>query len=180
MTAKRQVIYSVAMSLDGFIAGPNGEYDWIPSEGVGVDFEAFLARFDTLLMGRKTYELTISQGPEAEIPGKKRYVFSSQLSAADHPEVTIVPPEQTFDQVRRLKNESGKDLWLFGGGQLFASLLREGLVDEVELAVFPILLGDGVRLLPAEYSHQRLERRKTKEHPGGMLFSNYRVVRDGE
>ena len=172
----REVIYSVAMSLDGFIAGPGGEYDWIPSDDLGIDFTAFVARFDTLLMGRKTYELTVEQGPEAQIPGMRRVVCSSTLSAEDHPEIEVVGPEETFDAVRQLKAEPGKQIWLFGGGQLFASLLEEGLVDLVEVAVIPMLLGEGVPLLPAGYAHRALERVSSEEYQRGVTLTTFRVV----
>ena len=177
MDAERDVIYSVAMSLDGFIAGPGGEYDWIPSDDVGVDFDEFLARFDTLLMGRKTYELTVSQGPEAQIPGMKRYVFSSTLEDSEDPEVTIVPWANAIETVRRLKAEPGKQLWLFGGGQLFAGFLEAGVVDQVEVAVFPVLLGEGVPLLSLAYSPHWLEHEETREYPKGLRLSRYRVIR---
>ncbi len=164
------------MSLDGFIAGPGGEYDWIPSQDLGIDFTEFVARFDTLLMGRKTFELTLEQGPEAQIPGMRRYVFSSTLLAEDYPDVTMVPAERTVETVRQIKNESGKQIWLFGGGGLFASLLDARLVDQVEVAVIPILLGDGIPLLPHKYGHQWLERLETTEYKRGVLLTTYRVV----
>lgn len=176
MPGERLITYSVAMSLDGFIAGPNGEYDWIPSEDLGIDFTAFLARFDTLLMGRKTYELTLTQGPEAQIPGMKRYVCSSTLQADDHPDVTIVSRERTIDVVRALKQEAGKQIWLFGGGQLFAGLLAASLVDQVEVAVMPVLLGSGIPLLPQEFEPRWLERIATKEYERGVQLATYRVV----
>ncbi|MEM7167077.1 MAG: dihydrofolate reductase family protein [Planctomycetota bacterium] len=176
MTTDRMVTYSVAMSLDGYIAGPQGQYDWIPSDDVGIDFTAFVARFDTLLMGRKTFELTQEQGPEAQIPGMRRYVFSATLQRGDVEDVTIVPPEQTAEVVRQLKKEAGKQIWLFGGGQLFAGLLEAGLVDEVEVAVMPILLGQGVPLLPQDYGHYWLERVETTEYQRGVLLSTYRVA----
>ena len=172
----REITYSVAMSLDGFIAGPGGEYDWIPSDDLGIDFEAFVARFDTLLMGRKTYELTVEQGPEAQIPGMRRVVFSASLSVEDHPEIELVPPHETANTVRRLKGEPGKQIWLFGGGQLFANLLEEGLVDFVEVAVMPILLGDGIPLLPASFEPRRLEKVSSEDYRCGVTLTNYRVV----
>lgn len=180
MSTQREITYSVAMSLDGFIAGPQGEYDWIPSENLGIDFPTFLSRFDTLLMGRKTFELTLEQGPESQIPGMKRYVFSSTLGASDRENATIVPPNETIQVVRQLKREPGKQIWLFGGGQLFASLLSVGLVDCVEVAVMPVLLGEGIRLLPHRYTHCWLDRVETKEYERGVLLSTYRVVQTAE
>ena len=140
----RQVEYSVAMSLDGYIAGPHGESDWILIDPE-IDFDAIFARFDTILMGRKTYETTrTSQG--GSMPGIDSYVFSRTLRQADSRGVTVSDnPSQT---VSELKKQSGKDMWLFGGGELFRSLLELGLVDRVSVAIIPVLLGSGLRLLP--------------------------------
>jgi dihydrofolate reductase len=134
----RQLRYSVAMSLDGFIAGPKGEYDWIVQG-------ALFRPFDTLLMGRRTFDLAQSQGFKST--RMKTVVVSTTLNAAQHKDVTILS-SGVAEAVAALKAESGKDIWLFGGGVLFRSLLDAGLVDSVELAVSPVLLGGGVRLLP--------------------------------
>jgi dihydrofolate reductase len=138
----RQVIYAVAVSLDGYIAGPNGESDWIVIDPE-IDFSAIFARFDTFLLGRKTYEVTRGSGG-GSMPGTKSYVFSRTLRQADCPGVVVsADPAGT---VASLKQQSGKDIWLFGGGQLFGSLLGLGLVDTVEVAIIPVLLGGGVSL----------------------------------
>ena len=139
----RKLVYSVAMSLDGYIAGSKGESDWIVIDPE-IDFNAIFARFDTFLLGRKTYEITRTRG--GGMPGVKAYVFSRTLQQADCPGVTVSDdPSRT---VPALKAEPGKDIWLFGGGGLFRSLLELGLVDTVEVAVIPVLLGGGLPLLP--------------------------------
>ena len=142
----RQLRYSVAMSLDGFIAGPKGEYDWIVHDPT-FDFGALFLQFDTLLMGRRTFDLAQSQGPLLKSMKMKTVVVSTSLNAAQHKDVTILS-SGVAEAVAALKAESGKDIWLFGGGVLFRSLLDAGLVDSVELAACPVLLGGGVRLLP--------------------------------
>jgi dihydrofolate reductase len=142
----RQLRYSVAVSLDGFIAGPKGEYDWIAHDPA-FDFGALFREFDTLLMGRRTFDLAQSQGSLLKSMKMKVVVISTTLDAAQHKDVTILS-SGVAEAVAALKAESGKDIWLFGGGVLFRGLLDAGLVDSVELAVSPVLLGGGVRLLP--------------------------------
>ena len=109
----RKVVYSVAMSLDGFIAGPNGEADWILMDP-DIDFSSMFARFDTIVMGRKTYEVArTAQG--GGMPGIRSYVFSRTLDPADCPGVTVAT--DAVMTVNQLRSGSGKDIWLFGGGQ---------------------------------------------------------------
>src|SRR5829696_642103 len=142
----RRLRYQVAVSLDGFIAGPTGDYDWIVMDPA-IDFAAFFAEFDTAVMGRRTYEAGLVQGTDGSMKGLDVIVFSRTLAPAEHEGVRI-----TNDDPRAvlpsLKEKPGRDIWLFGGGELFRSLLAAGLVDTVELAVIPVLLGDGVPLLP--------------------------------
>ncbi len=142
----RQLRYSVAMSLDGFIAGPKGEYDWIVHDPA-FDFGALLRQFDTLLMGRRTFDLAQSQRPLLKSMRMKTVVVSTTLNVAQRKDVTILS-SGVAEAVAALKAESGKEIWLFGGGVLFRSLLDAGLVDSVELAGSPVRLGGGVRLLP--------------------------------
>ena len=142
----RRLRYHVAVSLDGFIAGPNGEYDWIVADP-SIDFAALFKEFDTAVMGRKTYELLTAQGGHGAMLGLEVVVFSRTLPAATYPGVRIFNDDPS-KIVAALKAKPGRDIWLFGGGILFRSLLDAGLVDTVEVAVIPVLLGAGVPLLP--------------------------------
>lgn len=140
----RRVRYSVAMSLDGYIAGPNGESDWIVMDPE-MDFGALMGAFDTVLLGRKTFEANRGRRGGG-MPGMRCYVFSRTLRQDDCPGVTVSNDPASL--LTDLKAQPGKDIWLFGGGSLFASVLELGLVDTVEVAIIPVLLGGGLPLLP--------------------------------
>jgi dihydrofolate reductase len=141
----RRLRYQVAVSVDGFIAGPNGEIDWIVMDPA-IDFATLFHQFDTAVMGRKTYEFIASVGGAA-MPGMDVVVFSGTLASTSADGVRIVN-QSAESVVRELKAQSGRDIWLLGGGTLFRSLLDAGLVDTVELAIVPVLLGSGIPLLP--------------------------------
>ena len=144
--ARRRLRYGVAISLDGFIAGTKGDFDWIVIDPA-IDFNAMYGEFDTAVMGRKTHEVMKAMGGGGALPGiDDTVVFSRTLSPAVHPRVRITrdDPRQV---VRELKARPGKDIWLYGGGTLFRYLLNAGLVDTVEVAVIPVILGDGIPLL---------------------------------
>ena len=169
----RSLCYSVAMSLDGFIAGPKGEYDWI-IEDPTLDLAALFSRFDTLLMGRRTFDLARSQGSLLESMRMKVVVVSSTLEPAQYKDVTILS-SGVAQAVAALKAEPGKAIWLFGGGVLFRSLLDAGLVDEVQVAVIPVLLGSGVPLIP-EGRRCSLHLDESKIYPSGIVLLSYSVA----
>lgn len=174
----KRIRYSVAMSLDGYIAGANGEYDWIIMDP-DIDFGEIFGQFDTILMGRRTFEPmqnssdTTGLGMFADM---KTFVFSRTLQQSDFPDVTIVSDDLS-ETARSLKEGSGKDIWLFGGGLLFRSLAAAGLVDAVEVAVFPVLLGGGIPLFPppATQIKLKLTSQKTYEKTG-IVGLEYAVI----
>jgi dihydrofolate reductase len=149
----RRIRYAVAASLDGYIAGPDGEYDWIVIDPE-IDFAATEAQFDTYLIGRRTFE-TMAAGGAGSAPDGEVWVFSRTLRPEDHPGVTVVA-DGVEERLRALRQRPGKDIWLFGGGELFRTLLELDQVDTVEVAVIPVLLGGGTPLLPAPAARRRL------------------------
>ena len=170
----RQLRYAVAASLDGYIAGPKGEFDWIPIDPE-IDFPAMYAGVSGLVMGRVSYEVFVATGG-APGPTLPTYVCSRTLPAGDRDGVTVL--SDAVPHVRALKAAAdGKPLWLWGGGALFRELAQAGLVDVVEVAVLPILLGGGVPLLPAPGPRLPLRLRARRVYPTtGTVFLEYDVA----
>lgn len=169
----RQLRYGVAMSLDGFIAGPQGEYDWIVSDPE-IDFAALYAQFDTLLMGRKTFEVAWKRAADWPDLGHKWIVVSRTLKQEDYPRVTVLNTD-VVQAVTALKAEDGKDIWLFGGGELFRFLLDAGLMDAMDVIVMPVLLGSGVPLVN-EGRRRSLWLDESTVLKSGILRLSYSVV----
>ena len=168
----RQLRYSVAASLDGYIAGPNGEFDWIIVDPE-IDFAAMYAGFGGLVMGRRSYEVFVATGG-AVGPALPTYVYSRSLPPGERDGVTFVA--DAASHVRELKKPGGKPLWLWGGGELFRELAQAGLVDGVDVAVIPILLGGGMPMLPTPAPRMSLQLRTHRLYAAtGTLFLEYDV-----
>jgi dihydrofolate reductase len=167
-----RIRYVVTMSLDGYIAGPQGEVDWIVSEPA-VDFAALFAQFDTFLIGRRTFQLMSKPGSPPLPPGSKTIVFSRTLENI-YPGVSVLA-EVSLSVISRIKAEAKKDIWLFGGGELFRSLLNEALVDTVEVAIMPVMLGKGVQLLPQAARQAQLRLTSQHVYPSGIVSLQYAV-----
>src|SRR5271157_3604684 len=168
----RRVRYSVVTSFDGYIAGPKGEADWITTDQ-DFDFAAIFSQFDTILVGRRTFD-TMVAARRVTMPGMKTIVFSRTLKQEDHPQVAIVANHQQ-ETVAALKANPGKDIWLFGGGALFRSLAEDGLVDTVEVRIVPILLGAGVPLSPSPKNRIKLALTGHKVYQTGMVELEYAI-----
>ncbi len=168
----RKVILGVAVSLDSFIEGPKGEYDWcFTDQDYGLS--DFFKRVDTAFIGRKTYEMTLSMSDSSSsgFPKLKEYIFSTTLNKVKEGATLIKGDIQT--EVEKIKNEKGKDIWLFGGAGLTTSLLNLGLVDELSLAVHPILLGSGKPLFSNIKHRINLTLVDTKTFSTGLVSLTY-------
>ena len=170
----RRVLYHVAASLDGFIAGPNGEIDWIVPDPT-VDFASLYGSVDTILLGRRTYELTLQPGAPPWPAGWRIYVCSRTLDPDRHPQVAVISDDLEAT-VAALRAETGRGIWLFGGGSLFASLLAADLVDDIKLAVMPVLLGAGVPFLAPGAPRSRLILRQSNASPTGIVNLHYEIA----
>lgn len=172
----RRVRYGVAMSLDGYIADSKDEANWIVMDP-DIDFGEMFARFDAFLMGRRTYEMMQSQGA-GQTAGMTTVVFSRTMRPEDFPAVRIVSDNDWRSAVDELKALPGKDIWLFGGGQLFQTMLDADYVDGVDVAIIPVILGGGVPFLPppARTAKLRLTSHRIYEKTGTVMLS-YDVVK---
>ncbi len=169
----RRVLYRVAASLDGYIAGPRGEVDWIIQDPA-VDFAKVYESVDTVLLGRRTYELTRQAGAPPWPRSWQIYVFSRTLPPEAQPGVTVVRGD-AGPHVAALRAAPGREIWLFGGGSLFRSLLGAKQVDLVEVMVVPVLLGSGIPLLEPGAPQTRLALEQVERYPSGLLSLRYRV-----
>lgn len=171
----RQLRYSVAASLDGYIAGPNGEFDWIVIDPE-IDFAAMYAGFSGLVMGRRSFDVFVATGG-AVGPALPTYVYSRTLPEGERDGVTFV--RDAASHVRTLEQTSeDKPLWLWGGGDLFRNLAEAGLVDGVDVAIIPVLLGGGLPLLPPPGPRISLRLRTHRLFATtGTLFVEYDVRR---
>lgn len=173
----RTLKYHVATSLDGFIARADGTYDAFPKEGDHIpDYFSSFAGYDTVVMGRGTYEPALKVGVTNPYPALRTYVFSRTLAPSTDPAVTI-SADDPVATVRELKAQPGRAIYLCGGGVLAALLYNAGLVDEIIVKLNPILLGDGIRLFGDAIPVTQLAMRDAHVYPNGVVVLAYRVPR---
>ena len=166
----RKIILNLAVSLDGFIEGPLGEYDWcFVDEDYGMT--EFLGRIDTLLMGRKSYQ-TLKDSGEDPFATKHKIIVSKTIKSLADNETVI--SDDLIAAIEQLKISQGKDIWLYGGAQLTEALLLANLVDEMQLAVHPLLLGGGTRLFRDLPERIKLDLVHTKSYKSGLVQLFYR------
>jgi dihydrofolate reductase len=172
----RRVRYRVAASLDGYIAGPSGEVDWIVSDPA-VNWSEVYAGVDTVLLGQRTYELTRKPGAPPWPAGWRVCVFSRTLAAGDRDGITFVAGDAAAT-VAELRAEDGRDIWLFGGGALAGSLLAARLVDVVDVTIVPVLLGAGLPLATGA-PQTSLSLTDSRVYPSGIVTLRYEVRHPG-
>lgn len=169
----RSIILQLAVSLDGFIEGPNGEFDWCFTDA-DYGMTAFSKRIDAIFIGRKSYELTLSMGGSTPpgFPAVKEYVFSNSLNKVEGDRILV--NGDLVKEVNKIKNEPGKDIWLYGGASLTSTFIDLGLVDEMALAVHPILLGAGKPLFQNVKGRIPLQLINTQSYPSGLVMLSYK------
>ncbi|SKB69162.1 Dihydrofolate reductase [Parapedobacter luteus] len=174
----RNVILGLAVTLDGYIEGPNGEYDWcFTDQDYGL--KEFFSRIDAVFIGRKSYEVAqaYAEGNDGQLvpgmPPASEYVFSRTLEKVKEGAVLI--SDNAMNEARKIKAGPGKDIWLYGGASLTGALMKEGLVDELWMSVHPILLGSGKPLFRPQDSRTRLTLLDSKTYDTGLVSLRYRV-----
>lgn len=179
----RRILLDLAVTLDGFIEGKNGEIDWCIMDE-DMDFMSFLNQIDTILYGRKSYELWGQYTPETEddkemwevIQSKRKYVFSKTKTGTDNQALFI--NDQILEEVNKIKNEPGKDIWLYGGASLITTFINWGLVDEFRLSVHPVILGEGKPLFIDIQERMNLKLVQTNTFSSGVVQLIYHLDRD--
>ena len=169
----RRLIYSVACSLDGYIAREDHSFDWIPHDQDS-RLSEFFKNLDTILIGRKTHDLMVSAGQPA-FPGMANYVITRN----PNPPVVKGVHWVTTDPVafvRNLRRRSGKDIWLMGGSNLASTFFDARMVTDIKLAVVPILLGKGIPLFGRFDAETTLKLIDQKAHPNGIVQLHYQCM----
>ncbi len=164
------------MSLDGYIAAPDGDIRFLDAmavEGEDYGYKSFYERCDTLIYGRKTYDKIISFGIPWPHAGKRTFVFTRQELESTREVVFIQEPLAPF--ISRLKEEPGEIIYCDGGGEMVRALLQEKLVDELIVSVIPVLLGEGISLFPPSFPTQALQLKKHQAFSSGLVQLHYAV-----
>lgn len=167
----RKIILNLAVSIDGFIEDGQGQFDWCFTDQ---DYSSGqFERFDTVLMGRKSYDLML-QRDELPIMNLKTYVFSNSLEKVKYG--TIINNHRLEAEVKQLKNATGKDIWFFGGANLLTSFLEKNLIDELQLAIHPIMLGEGMKLFAGQIDRRiNCELIDVKSFNTGLVMLKYKI-----
>jgi dihydrofolate reductase len=165
----RRIVLGLAVSLDGFIEGPNGEYDWcFTDQDYGLS--SFFKSIDTIFMGRKSYEVANQSAETNPWKGMTTYLFSRTMKKAPSEDVRLA---RGIEDVKSIIIQPGKDIWLFGGAELTTAFLNAGLVDELWLSVHPILLGSGKPLFQNIDGRKPLKLVESKAYDTGLVSLKY-------
>lgn len=167
----KKVVLFIATSLDGFIARPDGGIDWLFSDA-DYGYAAFFDSIDTVVMGRKTYELSLSFGPPYVYQGKTSYVFSRTRAGAKDENAEFIAGSPK-DFIRSLQAHAGKDIWLVGGAELVRDFLVDDLIDEFIISIHPVILGSGIPLFPAPGHELSLTLKDSISFESGLVQLRY-------
>ncbi|HEU0126151.1 MAG TPA: dihydrofolate reductase family protein [Flavobacterium sp.] len=174
----RKLILGLAITLDGYIEGPNGEYDWcFTDQDYGLS--EFFNRVDAMFIGRKSYAIAQQHAENNNgelvpgMPSMTTYVFSSTLKSVK--EGTVLISDDSIAEAHKIKQLTGKDIWLFGGASLTDTFMKAGLVDELWLSIHPILLGSGKALFQKNDARTKLTLLESKTYETGLVSLKYQI-----
>ena len=165
------------MSADGYIARPNDDIDWLTSRPAPKGFYGmgkFTRSVDTVVMGRKTYDISLQLGAKFGESKTRHYVFSRTPPASVSRGVEFVTGG-IASFAKQLKSQKGKNIWMMGGGEIIASFLDEGAIDEFIISVVPVFIGEGIPLIAHRHRHVPLRLRSAKPFPDGVVQLHYDV-----
>jgi dihydrofolate reductase len=168
----RKVVLNLAVSLDGFIEGPNGEYDWcLTDQDYGM--AEFFTTTDTIFIGRKSYEMVAGMEDEYFPAIQKIYVFSDTLSPVDHEKVEVISRSGFDESVKNILDGAGANIWMFGGASLISAFIEKNLISQMILSVHPVILGGGKSLFQNITNKVDLLLVDTKTYDTGLVQLNY-------
>lgn len=175
--ARRKIIVHIATSADGYIARPNGDIEWLTDRPAPEGFYGipeFERSIDTKLFGRKTYDTSVTMG--ASFGGKtQNFVFSRQPAPPVVPSGVEFVTEPIRSFADRLRQGSGKNIWMMGGGEIIASFLDAGAIDEFIISVVPVFIGDGLPLIARRHRQIPLSLQSVTPFPDGVVQVHYHV-----
>jgi len=174
---RRRVIVHIATSADGYIARSDGDLEWLTSRPAPKGFygmKAFMRSIDTMVLGRKTYEVSLRMGAKFDSQSRT-IVFSRHPPPADAPSGVEFVNDAIGPFLSRLRERPGKDIWLMGGGEIIASFLDAQAIDEFVISVVPIFIGDGIPLIARRHRQVPLDLHSSDRFEDGVVQLHYRV-----
>lgn len=175
LKSMRKIIVYIAASMDGYIARPDGNLDWLSTvevQGEDYGYKAFTETIETVVMGRNTYEKVLSFGIPYPHAGKKSYIITQTLTNSTNPDIHFYAGN-IGELILRLKQERGKNIFIDGGAQVVHALLKEKLVDELIVSTIPVMLGEGIRLFQEGFPEQKLELLNVRSFASGLVQVHY-------
>jgi Dihydrofolate reductase len=171
----KKIILYIAASIDGRIAEPDGGIEWLSefpiTNEMNYGYKEFMASIDTIIMGGRSWREMSNMDAMGAYAGKTVYVVSRH-DWGDNENVNFIT-ENVIEQITSLRNEPGKDIWLFGGGELVSMLLAADLIDEMQIAYIPVILGEGIPLFPKQPKESKWELIKNRNYSSGIMMVEY-------
>lgn len=176
---QRKIIVNIATSADGFVARPNGDLDWLTERPAPKDFYGlpeFERSVDAKILGRKTLDRSLELGARFRA-NDVHYVFSRRSAPASVPAGVHFVTESIGDFAERVRARAGKNVWMMGGGEIIASFLDEGAIDEFIITVVPTFIGEGIPLIAPRHRKVALRLLEVKQFPDSVVQLHYEVQR---